>query len=204
MRKAAIASLLRSLRLLEPAFTAPGFDNLLVIFIGWALTAGQHAVTQTLVVTGVAGHRHHEAFHRFFSRGTWDPDRVGRLLFDQLLLRFLPDGQPIQALIDDTLAPKKGASVFGIASHINAVQSTKKRKVFSFGHCWVVLAIPVKLPFSKRAWALPVLFRLYRSSKECEKKNDQHSKKTELAREMIAEAKITAIHFTPGSEGETA
>ncbi len=179
---------LRSLRTFlqcwRPALTAPGFERFLVLFAGWVVTAGTHAVTEALVMTAVAGLTHHEAFHRFFSRGTWDPDTVGRLLFHKLL-PLVPQGRPIPAVIDDTLAPKKGPHVFGIASHIDAVRSTKNRKVFSFGHCWVVLSILVKLPFSSRAWALPVLFRLYRSKKECAQAGDECRRKTQLAREMV-------------------
>lgn len=39
-------------------------------------------------------------------------------------------------------------------------------KAFCFGHCWVVLAVVVRIPLSKRTWALPLLFRLYRTKKE--------------------------------------
>ena len=84
-----MATFLSTLDALRPAFTRPGFDNLVVIFVGWVLTNGPHAVTQALVVTGIPGRRHHEAFHRFFSRGTWIPDRVGHLLFDKVLTKGL-------------------------------------------------------------------------------------------------------------------
>ncbi len=66
------------------ALTEPGFQNLVVIVVGWVQTTGRHAVTQSLVATGVAGRRHHEAFHRFFSRGTWTPDRLGYWLFERV------------------------------------------------------------------------------------------------------------------------
>jgi hypothetical protein len=169
---------------LRPALTAPGFHNMLVVLVGWVLTGGPHAITQALVVTDVARRRHHEAFHRFFSRGTWQPDELGRLLF-LAVLRLLAAGAAIPIAIDDTLAPKKGAHVFGIGSHIDAVRSTRRQKVFCFGHCWVVLAVLVHVPFSTRPWALPVLFRLYRNKKECAKKGHPYRKKTELARELI-------------------
>jgi hypothetical protein len=58
-------------------------------------------------------------------------------------------------------------------------------RVFCFGHCWVVLSVLVQVPFSRRTWALPVLFRLYRNLKECEKHRAPYKKKTELARAMI-------------------
>jgi hypothetical protein len=110
---------------------------------------------------------------------------MGRLLYEQAVAMFVPPGQPVRAVVDDTLAPKKGANVFGIGSHIDAVRSTRKYRVFSFGHCWVVLALLLPMPFSDRTWALPLLFRLYRNKKECQKKNHTYKKKTELAREML-------------------
>ncbi len=163
--------------------TRPSFANFIVIAAGWIQTFGAHAVTQALVVTGVAGKRHHEAFHRFFSRGTWDPDELGCWLFRRLE-RWTGTGA-LRIAIDDTLAPKKGPHVFGIGSHIDAVRSTKRQKVFCFGHSWVVLAVLVNVPFSRRVWALPVLFRLYRNKKECMQHEAAYDKKTELARELI-------------------
>ncbi len=178
-----LASFLSVMEALRPALTRPGYANALVVACGWLLTHGQHAVTESLVATGVATRRHHEAFHRFFSRGTWNPDRLGYWLFRRLL-PFL-NADPVRAVIDDTVAPKKGAGVFGIGSHVDAVRSTRKHRIFVFGHCWVVLAIMVRLPFSPRIWALPVLFRLARNLKECEKHGAVYRKKTELAREML-------------------
>lgn len=178
----------RSLRLLwEDCFrhgvTRPGFRNLVVIATGWILSEGPRAVTEALVVTHVSGRRHWEAFHRFFSRGAWNPDVLGRNVFERLRRCF--EAETVRIVIDDTLAPKKGPHVFGIGCHLDAVRSTKFCRVFTFGHCWVVLAVVVRLPFSTRTWALPVLFRLYRNLKECEKKREPYKKKTELAREML-------------------
>jgi hypothetical protein len=179
-----LLTLLNCLEVLRPALTQPGFANLMALFSGWVLTSGTHAVTQALVVTSVAGRRHHEAFHRFFSRGTWSPDEMGRLLF-QAIIALVPDGGVLRAVLDDTMTPKKGPHIFGLGCHLDAVRSTKRQKIFSFGHSWVVLAILVPVPFSRRTWALPVLFRLYRNQKECAANGHVYRKKTELAREML-------------------
>jgi hypothetical protein len=179
-----LRTLLEILEALRPALTRPGFDNMVVVLVGWVLTNGTHAITQALVVTSVSGRRHHETFHRFFSRGSWEPDEIGRLLFGQLL-RLIPIGEPIRIAIDDTLAPKKGPHVFGLGSHLDAVRSTRLVRVFCFGHCWVVLTVLISVPFSRRPWALPVLFRLYRNKKECLKRRQRYRKKTQLAREML-------------------
>lgn len=183
------SSALRSLRKVweeafAPALTRPGFANFIVIAVGWILTRGPHAVTEALLETRVAGRRHHEAFHRFFSRGTWSPDRLGLWVFWRITAVF-GGVDVVRIVLDDTLAPKKGSHVFGIGSHLDAVRSTKRQKIFCFGHCWVVLAVLVRVPFSKRTWALPVLFRLYRTKKECERHGAPHRKKTALAREML-------------------
>jgi hypothetical protein len=183
------SSVFRSLRTvweesIAPPLTRPGFANFIVIAVGWILTRGPHAVTEALVETQVAGRRHHEAFHRFFSRGTWDPDRLGLWVFWRIVAVF-GDAGAVSIVLDDTLAPKKGSHVFGIGSHLDAVRSTKRQKIFCFGHCWVVLAVLVSVPFSTRTWALPVLFRLYRTKKDCERQGIPHRRKTELAREML-------------------
>src|SRR5262245_41215608 len=86
------------------ALPKPGFRNLLVILVGWIQTTGRHAVTQSLVATGVAGRRHHEAFHRFFSRGTWNPDRLGYWLFARVRRMFDLDQHGLRVVVDDTLA----------------------------------------------------------------------------------------------------
>jgi len=169
---------------LRVAFTTPGFRNLFVIVVGWLCTTGVHAVTEALVVTGVAERRHHETFHRFFSRGAWIPDEVGFAAF-RLIRALLDEAAPIRAVIDDTVASKKGPKVFGLGSHVDPVRSTKKHKAFTFGHCWVVLAVLVPVPFSRRTFALPVLLRLYRNKKECNRAGAPYRKKTELARELL-------------------
>jgi hypothetical protein len=168
----------------RPALTSPSFSNMLVLARGWILTqAPLRAITEALVVTGVAGRRHHEAFHRFFSRGTWNPDEIGYFLLRRL--EPLSGQGPLRVVIDDTLAPKKGPQVFGLGTHLDAVRSTRKHRIFAFGHCWVVLAVLVRVPFSRRTWALPLLFRLYRNVKDHEPEGTLHRKKTELAREML-------------------
>ena len=49
----------------------------------------------------------------------------------------------------------------------------------------MTLAVLVRVPFSTRVWALPVLFRLYRTHKDCERRGVPHRKKTDLARDML-------------------
>lgn len=166
----------------RPALTRPSFIRLVILLSGWVLTEGPHAVTAALLATDVARRRHWAAFHRFFSRGRWSVDAIGERVFRRIVSTH---ADAIHVVIDDTLATKKGPKIFGLGNHLDPVRSTRRQKIFVFGHCWVVLAILVRVPFSNRSWALPVLFRLYRNVQDCARRRARHRKKTELAREML-------------------
>jgi SRSO17 transposase len=169
---------------LRTVFTEPTFNNFKTLALGWLLIPGRHAVTGAMVVTGTSQKRDHSAFHRFFSLARWTPDEIGRRLLMMILEHASQQG-PVAAALDDTLARKRGEHIYGIGSHPDPVYSTKKRKVFTFGHVWVVVTVTVRIPLFKRTWGLPILLRLYRSRASCIKKKRDYKKKTELAREML-------------------
>jgi hypothetical protein len=184
MAEAILAEFLDVAQVLRPAFTAASFMNVLVVMVGWVLMHDRHAITGALVATDVAGRRHHAAFHRLFSRARWEPDEVGRRLL-LWLVSHASHGATIRLAVDDTITPKKGPDVWGLGTHLDPVHSTRRHRIFCFGHCWVVLALLVHVPFSSRTWALPILFRLYRNKKACRRKDRPYRKKTELARELL-------------------
>ncbi len=182
MTAPSLNTLLSTLLLVSPAFTRPSFRRFLTLFAGWVRTTGLHAVTESLVVAGVSGTLHHAAFHRFFSRARWCLDEVGHLLLSSLVA--LVPG-PLRLVLDDTLCTHKGPKVFGLGVHVDPVRSTRRRRLLTFGHVWVVVAVLVPVPFSQRVWALPILFRLYRTQADCQKHGEPHLKKTQLARQMV-------------------
>jgi hypothetical protein len=182
MPNAALATFAAVLSSFRGAFTAPTFFRFVVLAVGWLLVAdpdGGGCVTGALVAARVAGKRHWAAFHRFFSRAAWNPDVLGRKLFELLdaLLAAL-----VVVAIDDTVCRKRGPYVFGASMHIDAVTSTRKRRNLVRGHCWVVLVVVVRVPWSNRQWAIPVLSRLYIGKKEA---GSAYRTKSVLAREML-------------------
>src|SRR5262249_42429871 len=79
-----------------------------------------------------------------------------------------------------TLCRKRGAKVAFGGFFLDAVQSSKRRKVFSFGVNYVVLGLVVCFPFRPdRYHCLPVLWRAFRKEGL-----PGHKKRTELACEM--------------------
>lgn len=161
------------------------FENFVAITLGWVLAQGTGTLSSALVAGGLAEKKHWTTFYRFFSRGSWDMDTLGLKVAELLVARFLPSGVILVA-VDDTLHGKGGQNVFGAGTHHDPLTSTRARAQFQFGHCWVVLAVIVQLPFAIRPRALPVLFRLNVPEKMAIKWKIPHKKKTALAAEMVA------------------
>lgn len=156
---------------LRPAFTQPSFATGSDLLLAWLMCLGKHTlrrVAQTRHPQEVPDHRQRhglDTVYNFFERSAWQPKvlayRVALLLFTRLKLC----GR-ITLLVDDTLAHKRGRSVWGLGWWRDAVASTQKRVATASGHNWVVLAVAVCLPFTSiPILALPLLARLHRAGK---------------------------------------
>ena len=146
-------------------FTAPSYRTFVTLVSGWVPCGGRRTVTAVVIAAGAAGTRHISVFHRFFSRARWGLADLGRVVFHLTLPWLLPD-QPLSVIIDDTLCRKGGKGICGASMHHDPLRSTVRTPFFSFGHVGVVLALWVPVPMGPiRGVALPVLFRLYRSTK---------------------------------------
>jgi DDE superfamily endonuclease len=182
MPTSALATFAAVLSSFRGHFTAPTFVRFVILAVGWILAVdvrGGGCVTEALVAARVSGRLHWEAFHRFFSRAVWDPDALGRTLLR--LLQPLLD-VVIEIAVDDTVCRKRGHHVFGTSMHVDAVTSTRKRRNLVRGHCWVELVVVVRVPWSKRVWAVPLLSRLYVGKREA---GATYQTKGALARTMI-------------------
>jgi hypothetical protein len=165
-------------------FTAPSFDTFRHVIAGWILCVGRHTVTGVLRASGAVGVKHHTSFHRFFRSAVWVPERIGLCLLE-LVLAMVSKDEVVVMPLDDTLGRHTGKHIRSAAMHHDPLLSTRAQAVFHWGHVWVVLAIVIHVPAWDKSFALPVLARLYRSKKLCEKEGRPFYKKTELAAEMI-------------------
>jgi hypothetical protein len=149
----------------EDCFTRPSYRTFVTVMMGWVHCLGRRTITTMVVAAGAVGGHHISVFHRFFARATWALDDLGQVIF-RLALPWVPSDQPLIVIIDDTLCRKGGKGICGASMHHDPLRSTARKPFFSFGHVWVVLALWVPLPLgSRRGFALPILFRLYRSTK---------------------------------------
>lgn len=172
--------------LLQPSsclMTMPTFANFLTVLTGWAF-ARRHTVTGVILAAGVAGKRHHSAFHRLFATARWSLDALGLAVFD-LIEPFCGDGAVLLAG-DDTLARKRGLNIFGVGMHHDPLLSTRRTAVMNWGHSWVVLAVIVRFPFRPDFHhALPVLFRMYRSTQTTAREGGTHFTRPQLMVQLL-------------------
>jgi len=177
---------------LSVAFTRPTFQRIVPLIVGAILTMGRRTVTGVLwTMRGIIG-GHYSTYHRVFSRTVWSPWPMGKVLASAIL-RLIPEKEPVLVPMDDSTAQHRGKKVYGKGCHHDAVRSSHTHVVWRWGHRWVVLAISVKLPFTWRRWALPVLAALYRTKELNKAEGRRHKTAPDLARGLMS----VLIHWFP-------
>jgi len=145
-------------------FTKPSFVLFCALMTGWVLSVRHRYITELIYASDNIDNGHWSRFHRFFSHNAWSLDALSMTIASLLVDAFVPEGVIVLAL-DDTLCRKRGLNLYGAGMHHDPLLSSKKMKLVSWGHVWVVVSIVVSLP----AWApskifsLPIGFRLYRN-----------------------------------------
>ena len=145
-------------------FTAPTFATFLYVAAGWCLSPRHRYVTELIQSSGATHRGHHSRYHRFFSNAAWSLDDLYEALAREAIATFYPTGD-IPSALDDTLARKRGLTIFGTGMHYDPLISSRSKRLVSWGHDWVVLAILIVGPSwsPSKVWALPVGLRLYRN-----------------------------------------
>jgi DDE superfamily endonuclease len=148
------------------------------------LTVGRHTVANLLRTLGPLVPGDPSSYRRVFSQRRWSSWRLARLLAGWVFGHLLPAG-PIFLAGDDTVEEHRGKNVYGKGRHRDPVRSTHTYTAFRWGHKWVVLAVLVRFPFTRRLWALPVLVALYRSEGEDRRRGRRHKTPPELLRQLL-------------------
>jgi hypothetical protein len=158
-----------------------------MLVVGFAGRVRDCTVTGMLQAAGLAGCWHHSRAHDFFARRSWDPDELGLLLLDFLVVAFVKAGAPVRFAVDDTLFGRSGQKVWGAHYLHDGAQPEGSGQRTRWGNCWVVVVLVVQLEcLGGRQVGLPVLFRLFRPKDQAhpELDGERHSQ-PELARTLI-------------------
>jgi hypothetical protein len=168
---------------LAGAFSQPSYLRFVVLTLATLLTIGQRTVCNVLRTLGVLAPGHPSSYHRFFSQRRWSCWRLARALSGWVFDHLVANGRIVLAG-DDTVDEHRGAKVFGQGCHRDPVRSTHTYPAFRWGHKWVVLAVLVRFPFTRRQWALPLLVALYQSAAADQKAGRVHKTPPQLLRQL--------------------
>jgi hypothetical protein len=165
---------------LAHAFTTATALRFALLLVAALLTVGRHTIANLLRTLGPLVPGDSSSYRRVFSQRRWSSWQLARLLTGWVVEHLVPDG-PLLLAGDDTVDEHRGPNVYGKGRHRDPVRSTHSYTAFRWGHKWVVVAVLVRLPFSSRLWALPILVALYRP----EQKGRRHKTPPELLRQLL-------------------
>ena len=152
------ASLMTLLAVFSSLFTAPSFRTFTMLACGFLAQGGRRTVCGMLTGAGLSRLWSHDRAHSFFSRARWNPDDLDILAARLVVSLLVPDGAPVEVLIDDTLFRRRGRRVWASSwFHDGSAQGPAKT---GFGNNWVILAVRVRLPMISRPVAVPVMAKL--------------------------------------------
>ena len=152
------ASLMTLLAAFSPLFTAPSFRTFTMLACGFLSQPGKRTVVGMLSGAGLSRRVPHDRAHWFFSRARWDADALGLAAALLVVSLLVPAGAPVDVAVDDTLFKRRGKKVWA-ASWFHDGSAAGPDKT-GYGNNWVVLGIVVRLRFTSRPVAVPVMAKL--------------------------------------------
>ena len=138
-----------------PLFSDRVWVHAQVLLWGTLLAQGPRTVASALRAMGRAEDRHWTNYHRVLNRATWSAlAAAGTLLV--LVLAMVP-GTDVLVAIDDMLERRTGERIAKRGIYRDPLMSSRAHQSKSPGLRWVVAAVLVRVAWSRRVWALPVL-----------------------------------------------
>jgi hypothetical protein len=167
------------------AFTVPTFAKVTVLIFGTILAPSRRTVTAALRMMGLGDDQHYSKYHRVLNRDRWSPWLVSKILLGLIISIFIPAGTPLLLAIDETLERRRGKQIKYKGWFRDPILSTKKHVVKSLGIRWICLAVLVRVPWSQRPWALPIMTVLALGEKTSTRLNKRHRTIVQWAEFMI-------------------
>jgi DDE superfamily endonuclease len=141
----------------RPVFTAPTWKKMLTLLRGTLLARGRRTVTAALWYTGHEQDLHFSSFHQALNRARWSPLHASRHVLTLLSKTFVPASGTLDIVIDETRERRWGAKIRKRGHYRDSALSSHERSVSSPGLRWIVVALVVRVPWTKQRWALPFL-----------------------------------------------
>jgi hypothetical protein len=170
----------------RPLFTAPTWSKLLLLLTGTLLSQDRRTVAAALRHSGNSLAGNWSNFHQVLNRARWSPLAVSRCLLLLIVATFVPAGESVDLVIDETLERRWGSKISKRGHYRDSALSSRERSVSSPGLRWIVMAVVVTLPWTKQKWALPFLCVLATTPEVSERLGKRHKTVAMWAHQMIS------------------
>ena len=140
-----------------PVFSCPVFKNALELMSAHFLCTSKRTVTNLIKRLGKHKDNKFTKYFYVLRKAKWSAFTCSKILLLLILERLLPKDARIEINIDTHLNRRRGPKIKGIGYHRDAVASSKKQKVLTTGHNWLVAAVCIRIFGSKYKWSLPFL-----------------------------------------------
>lgn len=188
------AEMVTILAVFAPLFSERVWIHAETLAIGAILAVGKRTVTSALRVMGHSDEEHFTNYHRVLNRDKWDGKKGSQILLG-LIVSAVPGVLVVGA--DDTIERRRGRKIKGIGCYRDAVRSTKKYVVKCFGLKWVSMMALIRVPWSKRVWALPFLTVMCWPEKKAQKpQQKRRTRKSSSGRNIVKAEGKTNRHKT--------
>ena len=171
------ALILAVLDVFKPEFSPRTWPRVVALILGTVLARGRRTVASALRQMGLQDAPDFSSYHQVFNRAAWSPRRVARRLLNAAIATFA---------IDETLERRWGRKIRIRGHYRDPLASSKEQSVSASGIRWIVLALIVTVPWSKRPWALPILSLPSPTHKVSLKLGRRHRTIARRARQMVA------------------
>ncbi len=170
-------------------FSERTWDWVQVLVVGAILAPGKRTVTAVLKAVGLSEEEQYQRYHRVLNRAKWSGLKVSQILLGLLVAVFVVANVPVVIGADETLERRKGKKIKAKGVFRDAVRSSRKYVVKTFGLRWISLMLLVSVPWSSRVWALPFLTVLAPSEKSNRAQGKRHKTSIDWVMQMIRQVR---------------
>ena len=135
------------LTVLQPCFTAPSWEHVLVIVMGAILAPGKRTITACLRMTGRADASNFASYHHLLNRTRWRSAAMTRRLLTLIIDRLVPDG-PVVIGVDDTIERRWGRKIMARGIYRDPVRSSHGHFVKASGLRWLSFMVLTPVPWA--------------------------------------------------------
>lgn len=171
-----------------PLFSKPVWKSAVVLLVGAVIAPGKRTISAILRTMGRQQDPHFQNYHRVLSRALWSSRQASRLLLQQLVNVFVPNGTLVMG-IDDTIERRWGKRIAARGLDRDPVRSSDSHFVKTSGLRWLSLMLLVEIPWAQRVWALPFFTVLAPSERYHQTRQQRHKTLLDWARQMLTQVR---------------